>query len=167
MKMADHERNISEKDAFSRMARICSVKECCNYDIRQKLLKMSCPGNVAESVIARLKKENYIDEDRFARSFIHDKLRFNKWGRAKIEMALRQKQLPPEIIGQAFSEFTDELFDKSLQPLLEKKWKTIKGQSDYEKNGKLIRFALGRGFSMKEIRRCMENMNLTDFPDEA
>jgi regulatory protein len=114
-----------------------------------------------------LKKERYIDEKRFIRSYIYDKLRFNKWGRRKITLFLNQKQLPRELIEEAFSEFSGDSFGESLLPVLEKKWKTVKGRSDYEKQGKLIRYALGRGFSMDEVMACMKKMQIGEAFDEA
>ena len=58
-----------------------------------------------DKIIDRLKAEKYIDEARYCRSFINDKLRFNKWGRKKIEFALKQKQIPLELISDAFKIF--------------------------------------------------------------
>ena len=164
--MADTEKIITKDQAFSRMARICSQKECCTFDIRQKLLRLKFYEEAADEIITKLKKEKYIDENRFTRSFINDKLRFNKWGKTKIVTALRQKRIPSEIIDEAFSEFSDESVNQSLQPMLEKKWKTVKGKTEYEKSTKLIRFALGRGFAMKDILRCVHTMNLTSPEDE-
>ena len=111
-----------------------------------------------EAVIQQLKEKRFIDETRYARGFISDKLRFNRWGRKKIELVLYQKQLPGEIIEKAFMDFSEEELSASLPDLLKKKWPTLTGASVYEKEGKLIRFALGRGFSMDEIRRCLEQL---------
>ncbi len=91
----------------------------------------------------------FIDDKRFIRSFINDKLHFNKWGRIKIEASLRQKHVPKELIDEVFSEFSSSDLNEPLQPLLEKKIKTITAGSEYERNGKLIRYALGRGLSNK------------------
>lgn len=165
--MAKSEKIITQEQALSRMASVCAKKECCPLDIRRKLQRMSFSDEAIQQIIQKLKKENYLNEERYTRLFISDKLRFNKWGKAKIVAALRQKNIPAEIIEQAFSEFPDEALSESLQSQLEKKWKTIKGNSEYEKSGKLIRFALSRGFSMNEILRCMRKMDLTDIPDES
>lgn len=164
--MSNTEKIITKDQVFSRMARICSQKECCVFDIRQKLVRLKFPDEAIDEIINKLKKEKYIDENRFAKSFINDKLRFNKWGKAKIETALWQKRISGEIIENAFSEFPDSSMTDSLRPLLEKKWKTIKGKTDYEKSTKLIRFALGRGFAMKDILKCIKSMNLVEPEDE-
>lgn len=160
-------RVISEEKAYARMARVCSQKECAPFDIVRKLRKMDLPEPVTDKIIGRLKKQKYIDEKRFIRSYIHDKLHFNQWGGRKIALSLKQKQLPQELIEEAFSELSDDSFGESLLPMLEKKWKTVKGQSDYERRGKLIRYALGRGFSMDEVMACMKKMQMGEISDET
>lgn len=151
---------ITEEQAYARMAWICSKKEYSPFDIEQKLYKINLSKDKISNIINQLKNNNYLSEERYIRSFIKDKLLINKWGRKKIEMHLFQKQLPKQIVDKVFLEYTDEELINSLKPILEKKWKTIKGESDYEKKGKLIRYALGRGFAMKDIISCMNKMNL-------
>lgn len=153
---------VTEDQAYLQMARICSRKEYSPYDISKKLFRLSLTNEVIERIIIKLKNDNYINEERFIRSFINDKLRFNGWGVKKIEMHLRYKQLSPNIIEMVLSEYSDTELNSSLQSLLEKKWKLVKGESNYEKNGKLIKYALGRGFKMGDIISCIERLNLKD-----
>ena len=149
---------ISESKALSRMANQCARREYCVFDIETKLQRYNLDEEAIDNIIAYLKKEKYIDELRFTRSFIKDKIRFNKWGKTKIEFALRQKRVPQEIVEEAFLDFTDEQLNDSLQDLLQAKWKTIKGKTDYERRNKLIRFGLSRGFDMNNILNCMKNI---------
>ncbi|MDY9917750.1 MAG: regulatory protein RecX [Proteiniphilum sp.] len=160
-------RIITEETAYARMARTCSQKECAPFDITRKLKRMELPEPVIDKIINRLKKEKFLDEKRFIRSYIHDKLHFNKWGKRKIALFLKYKQLPQELIEEAFTELSDISFSLSLQPILEKKWKSVTGKSDYEKRGKLIRYALGRGFSMEEVMACMKQMEIGDTFNET
>lgn len=143
------------------MARICSQKECSPYDISQKLMRLGLSGQARVEIVNQLKSNNYLNEERYTRSFVNDKLRFNKWGRKKIEINLRQKQITQSVINDVFSDYSDSTLNQSLQPLLENKWKSVKGNSEYEKTGKLIKYALGRGFEMKDILNCLKSMNLT------
>jgi len=161
--MSKKNKVISKEQAYVRMARICSQKEYSTFDISQKLLILGFSEQVRREIINQLRKDNYLNEERYTRSYVNDKLRFNKWGRKKIELNLRQKQIPHNVINDVFSEYSDSTLNQSLQPLLENKWKTVKGNSEYEKTGKLIKYALGRGFEMNEILNCLKNMNLSGF----
>lgn len=156
--MEEKPNTISESKALSRMANLCARREYCVLDIETKLKRYSLDKETIHNIIHRLIKEKYIDEVRYTRGFIKDKIRFNRWGKTKIEYALRQKRVPEEIVTEAFLEYTDEELNDSLQDLLQAKWKTIKGDSDYEKRNKLIRFGLSRGFDMNNILKCIKKI---------
>ena len=152
--------------AFLRVAHICSQKECCIFDIKQKLRRKELSDTEIEQIIDKLVAEKYIDETRYARSYIADKLRFNKWGAQKIKNHLRAKYIPTSIIENAFLEFENDALTQALPDLLEKKRKSVKGKSEYEINTKLIRYALGKGFAMSDVLKCLKAMNVNDLPDE-
>lgn len=154
----DQRKPISEKAALSRMMRICSRKEYCSFDIRQKLKRLNIDDEITEQIINTLKKNNFIDNARYTRSYINDKLRFSKWGKTKIVYALRAKRIESDIIENSFSEFDDELLTKELRPLLIRKMKSVKGTDDYEKRNKVIRYGLGRGFAMDDIISCLDKI---------
>ena len=156
--MEQKPKTISESKALSRMANLCARREYCVFDIETKLKRYNLDKETIEKIITRLIKEKYIDEVRYTRGFIKDKIRFNRWGKTKIEFALRQKRVPEDIVAEAFLEYTDEELNNSLQDLLQAKWKTIKGDSDYETRNKLIRFGLSRGFDMNNILKCIKNI---------
>lgn len=156
--MEQKPKTISESKALSRMANLCARREYCVFDIETKLKRYNLDKETIKKIITRLIKEKYIDEVRYTRGFIKDKIRFNRWGKTKIEFALRQKRVPEDIVAEAFLEYTDEELNNSLQDLLQAKWKTIKGDSDYEKRNKLIRFGLSRGFDMNNILKCIKNI---------
>ena len=156
--MEQKPKTVSESQALSRMANLCARREYCVFDIETKLKRYDLDKETIENIIAHLIKEKYIDEVRYTRGFIKDKIRFNRWGKTKIEYALRQKRVPEEIVTEAFLEYTDEELNNSLQDLLQAKWKTIKGDSDYEKRNKLIRFGLSRGFDMNNVLKCIKTI---------
>jgi regulatory protein len=107
-------------------------------------------------VMERLVKERYVDDERYARAFVKDKVRYNKWGRRKVEQALWQKHISEDIRQRVLNELDDEEYLAVLRPLLKQKRRSIKAQSDYEMNQKLMRFALGRGFTFDLIRQCVD-----------
>ncbi|MFA6702341.1 MAG: regulatory protein RecX [Dysgonamonadaceae bacterium] len=150
---------ISEKTAYSRMARICSMKECCEFDIRIKIRRYNLEEVGAEDrIIALLKKGKYIDDQRYVDSFVHDKFQFNKWGKSKIEAALWEKHIPAELIKTAFSEIPKDKWLQSLMLQLENKYKSISFQSEIEAKTKLLRYAAGRGYGYEESLRCIEEL---------
>ncbi len=149
-------KEITEPEALSRMAAYCSAAEHCRSEVTEKLHRMGIPYDVTERIADRLTEEKYIDEERFCRAFVRDKYRFDKWGRTKIEQALRLKKIPSAVCRAGLAEIDEEEYLAILQKLLVAKRKSVRSQNEYELNVKLIRFALSRGFEMKDIRRCID-----------
>lgn len=146
---------MSEKDALLRLSALCAQGEHCQWEMTEKLRKWEIDDEAQARIMERLVKDRYVDDERFARAFVLDKIRYNKWGRRKVEQALYQKHIADDIRRRTLDDVSDEEYLKVLQPLLKQKRRSTKAASDYEMNQKLIRFALGRGFTFDIIRQCM------------
>ena len=145
----------TEQEAYLELAALCAQAEHCQQEMRDKMRRWEMDEAVQERVIGRLVKERYIDEERYTRAFVNDKIRYQKWGRRKIQQALWMKRIDNDIQQRVLDEVDDEEYLDVLRPLLKQKRKTTKAQSDYELNQKLLRFALGRGFTFDIIRQCL------------
>ena len=157
-------KNITEPEAFLQLAALCAQAEHCEQEMRDKLKRWELDTAAADRIIARLQKERYIDDARYARAFVKDKIRYNKWGRRKVEQALWQKRIADDIRQQVLGEIDENEYLDVLRPLLKQKRRTTKAENDYALNQKLVRFALGRGFTFDLIRQCLD-VNDDDFPD--
>ena len=146
----------TEQEAYLQLAAMCAQAEHCEQEMRDKMKRWAVEPDAQDRVIARLIKERYIDNERYARAFVKDKIRYNKWGRRKVMQALWMKRIDDDILHQVLDEIDDKEYIDVLIPLLKQKRKTIKAKSDYELNQKLVRFALGRGFDFSIICQCMD-----------
>ena len=146
----------TENDAYLTLAALCAQAEHCQYEMLEKMRRWEIPEDAQDRVMAKLIKERYIDDERFAQAFVKDKIRYNKWGRRKVEQALWQKRIDEDIRKRVLDEVDEDEYLSILRPLLKQKRKTIKANSDYELNQKLMRFALGRGFTFDIIRQCVD-----------
>ena len=146
----------TENDAYLTLAALCAQAEHCQYEMLEKMRRWELPDEAQARVMAKLIKERYVDDERYARAFVKDKIRYNKWGRRKVEQALWQKRIDEDIRKRVLAEVDDEEYLSILRPLLKQKRKTIKANSDYELSQKLMRFAVGRGFTFDIIRQCID-----------
>lgn len=146
---------ITETDALSRLAAYCSTAEHCRAEVTEKLQRWGMPYDAIGRIINRLEQESYIDEERYCRAFIHDKYRFAKWGKIKIGQALVLKKIPQRTFSPFLNEIDEEEYLTVLNSLLAAKRKSIHAENEFELNNKLVRFALSRGFEMKDIRHCI------------
>ncbi len=157
----DTRKEMTEKEAFVRLSAKCAVTEYCRADMRRMMARWDMPDDARERVLARLQKEGFVDDRRYAGAFTRDKFRYNKWGVVKIALQLRMKGIAPDIIDEAVKEVDDDTALATLRKIIEAKRTTVKGKSDYEVNCKLLRFALSRGFSIDNINKVLH----TDFDD--
>ena len=146
----------TEQEAFLQLAALCAQSEHCQWEMTEKMRRWELEEGSQARIMQRLVKERYIDDERFARAFVKDKIRYNKWGRRKVEQALWQKHIAEDIRQQVLDEVDDEEYLSVLRPLLKQKRKSTKAQSDFEMNQKLMRFALGRGFTFDIIKQCID-----------
>lgn len=154
--------NTTETTILQRMASFCSVKEYCIRDIRQKIKAADLPDDACERIIKRLCTEKFIDEERYTRAFVKDKLRFSKWGRVKINYELRGKEIPASLIEQVFNEIDETAYKATLSEILIQKRKHTKGKNKQDLYAKLYRFAAGRGFESPLISSCLKEILNTE-----
>ena len=159
-------KDMTEQEAYLQLAALCAQAEHCQQEMRDKIRRWELDEMVQNRIIARLVKERYIDDERYARAFVKDKIRYNKWGRRKVQQALWQKRIDSEIQQRVLDEIDEKEYLDVLRPLLKQKRKSIRAASDYELNQKLVRFALGRGFGFDIIRQCL-NVDDIDIDEEA
>ena len=148
-------KEITEQEALSKAAAYCSSAEHCTAEVVAKLDAWGIPAEGQARILARLVQEHYIDEARYARFYINDKFRFNKWGRNKIIQRLSAKKIPASVYAVELEGIDEEDYLDILRSLLEAKRRDVKARNSYERDCKLIRFALGRGYEMEAIRRCL------------
>lgn len=157
----------SEQQAYLKLAELCARGEHCQYELTEKMRKWHIEETAQASIMARLIKEQYVDDERFARAFVNDKIKYSRWGRRKVEQALWQKHIDANIAQQVLDDIEDDTYIAILSPMLKQKRKSIIAKNDYERDMKLIKWALGRGFTIDIIRQCITVENEDEFLDET
>lgn len=133
-----------------RLRGLCSRREYCISDVRQKALK-ALDGDVAaaETVVETLVKEKYVDDLRYASAFARDKSSIQGWGEVKIRYMLSAKGVSCEVIAEALAEIDPSRASSRLDRLMENKYRSLK--EDPQCRLKLLRFGLGRGYGYEEV----------------
>ena len=150
---------LTPGEALNKAAAYCTLCERCISEVSAKLTAWGVPFTEQEKIIARLIDEKFIDEVRYCRAFVNDKLRFNRWGRIKIIAALREKRLPQEYISEAIESIDDDNYTEILKEVIAIKRKEFKGKDDFQTRQKLIRHAASRGFEPAIIMRFINTSN--------
>lgn len=148
--------DMTETEALNRLAAYCAASEHCRAEVAEKLQRWGVAYDAMERILTKLEEDRYVDEERFCRAFVRDKFRFAKWGKVKIGQALRLKKISSTIYRACLDEIDEDEYLSVLRALLSAKRKSVHAKDEFELNGKLMRFALSRGFEMKDIRRCID-----------
>ena len=158
-------KEMTGQQAYQKLSELCARSEHCQQEMLEKMRQWGVSEEEQAQVMERLIKERYVDDDRFARAFIYDKIRYNKWGRRKVEQALWMKRIDEQISKSILDDIDDEEYLSILRPLLKQRRKSTKANSEYELTMKLIKFALSRGFTMDIIQQCIEVEDEDEFLD--
>ncbi|WP_418535659.1 regulatory protein RecX [Odoribacter laneus] len=156
--------------ALKTVTAFCSKKEYCRQEIRQKLEKWEIAEKDIDTILEFLQKNNFINEQRYAQFYARDKFRFNKWGKQKISLMLKQKKIAPDFISQALSELDKEAYEQTCLQLFRQKQLKFKEKKDIQNIPRLVRFGLSRGFDYDTIRRCLDLLkaeNRSAFPENT
>lgn len=156
---------MTEQQILFKLTALCSASEHCSAEMTEKMTKWEVDEATQARIMEYLVKEKYIDDERFCRYFVRDKIRFNKWGRRKVEQALFMKRIPKTISNAVLDEVDDNDYLEILRPLIRQKAKSTKARNEYEKNMKLIKFALGRGFTYDIIRQVIDTDDIDETDD--
>lgn len=145
-----------EPQALKKLADLCAKSEHCTGEVKEKMRKWGLAEDVQQRIVDKLVDLHYIDDERFTEFFVHDKIKYNKWGRRKIEQALWLKKIDSGISIPVLDAIEDEEYLEVLRPLLVSKFASIKAETEYERSMKLIKFAMGRGFTIDLIRKAID-----------
>jgi regulatory protein len=141
--MADNE---FFRSSMNKAMALCSKREYCISELLAKLQSWGTDDTDNVRIIEQLKKDNFINEERYALGFVRDKFNFNKWGKIKIAAHLKAKNISRELIKKSLSTIDNNSYNKTLSNLLSVHRRTVKAKSPYDLKAKLLRYGLSKGF---------------------
>lgn len=153
---------MTESEGKTLAERYCSGAEHCCLEVRQMLERRKSESADIERIIKYLIKEGYIDESRYAAAFVHDKVRFAKWGRAKIAQALWQKRIPADVADEALSRIDEDEYMTALKDVVTSRYRQTKGATEYERKMKTMKSVCSRGYEPALVRKVL---SMSDTPD--
>ena len=142
-----------EKKVLESLQRRCARAEYCSSDIYRKALKaMDGDAEAAARITASLVKDRFVDDLRYASAFAREKASLQGWGAVKIRFMLRGKGIDEATVGRALG----EIDPAKLEKVVREKNRTLEG--DPQRKLKLIKFALGRGYSYDEVEKALRTL---------
>jgi regulatory protein len=144
------------QEAKVKIEQYCVYQDRCFLEVEQKLKSYGLIQVSIDFLIDHLMENNFVNEERFARSFVRGAYRHKKWGRKKIIQALKLKQLTQKCISIGLEEIDREEYFGMIEHELKKKANSTKAKSEYEKKNKILRFGLSRGYEYDIMMDILE-----------
>ena len=154
---------MTESEGKTLAERYCSGAEHCCAEVRAMLERHKVEADDIGRIVKHLVKEGYVDESRYADAFVHDKVRFAKWGRAKIAQALWQKHISADVADAALSRIDEDEYMTALKDVVASRYRQTKGATDYERKMKTMKSVCSRGYEPALVRKVL---NLQDSFDD-
>ena len=139
------------EQALAALMRLCARAEKSQEDARRLMRGWGLAERDAEGVLAKLARDRFIDDGRYAEAFVRDKLRLSGWGEYKIRTALQRKRIDRALIDAALAEADRPAMGERLRRQLERKARTAKYSTQYELKTKLIRYGLSLGYDYETV----------------
>ena len=153
---------MTESEGKTLAERYCSGAEHCCQEVRAMLERHKVEGADIDRILKHLIAEKYIDESRYARALVHDKVRFAKWGRAKIAQALWQKRITQSVADEALSLIDEDEYMAALRDVVASRYRTVKGANEFERKMKTMKTVCSRGYEPSLVQKVL---NLRDESD--
>lgn len=140
-----------------KLVNYCVYQDRCHAEVEQKMREFVLISEAKEEIILYLLKENYLNEERFTRSYIRGKFYIKNWGKTKIKIHLKQKGITEKLITKCFDEIDNGDYLSIIEKIYENYFSKQKGLREYQKKTKTIKYLLSRGFEYENILQVIEN----------
>ena len=133
-------------EAKTKMEHYCAYQERCHKEVREKLVKMRMIPEAIDIIISHLITENYLNEQRFANTYVMGKFRMKKWGKFRLAQELKKRELSKYSINKALCNISDKDYMEMFDELAEKKFNSLNSKSEMKDKKKLADYLLYRGW---------------------
>jgi regulatory protein len=151
-----------EKKSFTfeeikqKLVNYCVYQDRCHAEVEQKMWEFMLIPEAKDEIFLYLLKENYLNEERFTRSYIRGKFYIKHWGKNKIRIYLKQKHVPEKLINSCFDEIDETDYEKTIKKIFEDYYSRQTGLQEYQKKSKTIKYLMSRGFEYEKINDIFE-----------
>ncbi|MCW3170526.1 RecX family transcriptional regulator [Chryseobacterium sp. 09-1422] len=145
------------EETKQKLVNYCVYQDRCHAEVEQKMREFVLIPEAKEEILLYLMKENYLNEERFTRSYIRGKFNIKHWGKTKIKIHLKQKGITEKLINRCYDEIHEDDYLKTVKRLYENYESKLKGLKDYQKRSKTITYLRSRGFEYEVILQVIES----------
>ncbi|WP_312825281.1 regulatory protein RecX [Epilithonimonas sp.] len=140
-----------------KLVNYCVYQDRCHYEVEQKMKEFLLIPEAKDEIFLYLMKENYLNEERFTRSYIRGKFYIKHWGRNKIKMNLKQKGITEKLISKCMDEIDVDDYEKAFMKIYHDYFSKQKAMKDYQKKSKTIKHLISKGYEYDVVLDVVNN----------
>lgn len=157
--MKAEKNQFTKKEIQSKLEYYCAYQERCYKEVEEKLYSFSLNLSEKEEILTYLIEHNFINEERFAQSFVRGKHNYKFWGKNRIVNELKFRNISSRIITSALKEISEENYLENFHKLAEKHWNNITERKGPKKNKKFVDFLLRKGYETSLIYEKLKELD--------
>ena len=151
---------LDKKQALAKAESFCVYQERSQKEVRYKLVEWGMRGDELEEIISELILNNFLNEERFAKSYASGKFNIKHWGRVKIKQGLKLKGVPDKILQKAIYSIDDDDYLQTIEKLAIKKVQSLNENDPFKRKNKLMSYLQAKGFETDLILLVLKASNL-------
>ena len=137
----------------------CAYQERCYKEVEEKLYSYAVTVSEKEAILTHLIEQNFVNEERFAQSFVRGKHNYKLWGKNRIINELKYRNISSRIIEIALKELPETAYLSNFHALAEKNWENSTERKGPKKNKKFIDFLLRKGYETALIYEKLRELD--------
>lgn len=151
---------LDKKQALAKAENFCAYQERSQKEVRYKLVEWGMRGDELEEIISDLIINNFLNEERFAKSYASGKFNIKHWGRVKIKQGLKLKGVPDKILQKAIYSIDGDDYLQTIEKLAVKKAESLGENDPFKRKNKLMSYLQAKGFETDLILPVLKASNL-------
>ena len=158
--MKADKKHLTKNEIQSKLEFYCAYQERCYKEVEEKLYSFSINLAEKEAILTHLIEHNFINEERFAQSFVRGKHNYKFWGKNRIVNELKFRNISSRNIQTALKEIPETTYLHNFHTLAEKNWETIKEPKGQKRNKKFVDFLLRKGYETNLIYEKLNELEV-------
>lgn len=148
----------SIEEVKRKLEHFCVYQDRCHKEVEKKLAEYHLIPEAKEVILLHLFEHDFLNEERFAKSFARGKFRIKKWGKQRITRELKLRDISTYNIKTALKEIEEEDYIASLYELIEKKNQQVTEENLFKRKKKVIDFLRYRGYETELVFKAVNEV---------
>ncbi len=146
---------VSVEEVKRKLERYCVYQDRCHKEVENKLREFNLIPEAREIILLHLMEHDFLNEERFSKSFARGKFRIKKWGKQRIVRELKLRNISSYNIKTAMKEINEAQYLINLTDLIVKKNNLVKEENVFKRKKKIYDFLVYRGYESELILKSL------------